>query len=450
MNTSSLPAERSSSSRYLLGACVLFAVLVAGYLLRSTLLAPRIDEIVRQDGHAALPEVIPAAGDWPWWRGPFSNQHAATTEAPLRWSETENVRWKVPLPGLGHSTPIIVGERIFLTTADEEAKTQSVLCLHRDTGAKIWETVVHLGGLMAKHPENSHASGTPACDGERLFVQFLNSGAQRLSALNLDGKILWQTEVGPHQGGGSHGSGPSPILFRELVIVNGDSPQSGFVAAVHRQSGAIVWRKPRRSVIGSYGTPTIATHAGQTLLILAGNYELTAYDPMTGEQLWATTGLDRASGNTPTVGDGVIVASTGYDPRILAVDFTGKKLWDKRGSDTPYCGSMIFHEGHLYWITNEGRALCVEAKTGVEKWSERFRGSHWSSPILVGSRIFAANREGTTTVYEARPTGFRELARNQLSEGMFASPVLVQGRWYLRTVSRDFRSGHLYCIETKS
>src|SRR5262249_49404875 len=154
-------------------------------------------------------------------------------------------------------TPIVVGERVILTT--EDAGKQLVLALNRATGELLWQTPAHEGGLMQKHDVNSHASGTPACDGERIFAQFLNDGAQRLTALTLEGKILWQTEVGKHKGGGSFGSGPSPALWGSLVIVNGDSPEAGFVAAVHRQTGDIVWRKARpASGSGSYGSPLVA------------------------------------------------------------------------------------------------------------------------------------------------------------------------------------------------
>ena len=208
-----------------------------------------------------LPEVAPA--DWPWWRGPTLDGKSRDRSAPTQWSATENVTWKTPVPGRGHSSPVLWGDRLFLTTADEAKQTQRVLAFDRKTGRAVWDTVAHTGGLDPKHEKNSHASATPACDGERVYAVFINGGAMHVTATDLDGKVVWQKNAGPYTS--QHGNGSSPVLYKKTVIVVADSLKGSFLAALDRATGDVVWKidRPVTGRNGSYESPVVATIAGK-------------------------------------------------------------------------------------------------------------------------------------------------------------------------------------------
>lgn len=392
-----------------------------------------------------LPELPPyqvASGDWPCWRGPKQDNHSPDNATAQSWSETSNVVWKSAIHGRGHSTPILVGSRIVVTGADESTLRQFAHCLERTTGATLWETTVHEGGFPAGHPDNSFASGTPAADGERFFTVFACGDAVRVTALDLEGRVLWQTEAGPHGGEGSHGSGMSPTVCGAYVIVSDESPNRGWVAALHRQTGEIAWRKDRESPMGSYGSPIVAPWKGQTLLLLAGGGRITAYEPKRGDVVWERDGLAEVTAGTAAVSDSMVFASSGYPFRkLLALRSDGSVAWKRDyGNDIPYPPSMVCHGGHLYVVSDQGLASCFNAETGKQCWKERLRGGYYSSPLVVGNHIYACNRDGATTIFEASPDGFVEVAKNKLDGGINASPVAVGGKLYIRTET------HLYCI----
>jgi hypothetical protein len=396
---------------------------------------------------AALPAAVAAPGDWPWWGGPTGDNHAAGPAAPTEWSETRNVLWKTPVPS-GHATPVVVGDSIFLAVADESAGEQSVLAIDRETGATRWRATAHAGGLMEKHPSNTHASGTPAWDGERLIVPFLNSGAAWLTAFDRTGRRQWQSNLGPHNlptGGG----GPSALLYGSLAILPSDSENAGFVAAVHRATGDLVWRRKRSGEKTSYGNPVLAHLGGRPQLILHGAKQTVAYDPDTGNPIWTCAGPSQAVGNGPTVGGGMVFAAGGYPEKaVLAIRADGSGDVTKthvawritRGAAVPYVPTMLWYDDHLYAVTEEGIAYCFDARTGTVCWQERLHGSFYSSPVLSGGHIYAASREGVVHVFAATPTEYEEIAKNKLPEGMSATPVICGGKIFLRT------SGHLYCI----
>jgi outer membrane protein assembly factor BamB len=389
---------------------------------------------------ARLPPPSAAAGDWSCWRGARMDNRAPAAEAPLRWGEKDSVLWKQPVPGLGHSTPIFVADQIILTTAEESPQRQLVLALDRRTGKPRWQTVVHEGGFLPKHPSNSHASATPACDGSRIFVTFLNSDALWVTALDLAGAVLWQTRVGPH--GASHGSGSSPVLYQDLVLVNGDCPAVGFVAAVHRQTGRVVWRKGRPSESGNHATPLVARLGGRDQMILTGGNAVTSYEPLTGAVLWTCPGPADCTANTPTAAPDLVVVSGGHPQRqLLAIRPDGAIAWSwDRRAEVPYVSSAVLHAGHLFVVSDDGQVSCFAAKTGRQTWRQRLSGSFWASPLVVGDRVYAVNRAGTTHVFGADPGRFQRLATNRLDGEFHASPVAVDGRLFLRS------AGFLYCI----
>lgn len=388
-----------------------------------------------------------AATDWPWWRGPNSNGVANCDSAPLTWSETQNVLWKTPVPGRGHSSPTVVGDRIYLTTADEQANIQSVLAYDKSTGKQLWKTDVHRGGFDDKaHRENSRASGCVACDGKRLFVAFLNHGAVWVTALDLDGNQLWQTNAGHFD---SHwGYGASPILYKSLVIISADHEGGGYLAAVHRKTGDIVWRTSRPAY-QSYSSAVVGQVDGEDQLMISGCDEVCSYDPSTGKELWCVKGTTEVTCATMVWSDDLAFASGGFPgSETLAVkgDGSGKVVW--RNKVKIYVPSMLVHKGFLYAV-NDGRAYCWNAQTGKTMWQHRL-GSEISraSPVLVGDHIYYLNVKGTMYVFKANPEKFELVAENQLGDETYATPVVCDGCLYLRVADNDgdSRRETLYCI----
>jgi outer membrane protein assembly factor BamB len=397
----------------------------------------------------AAPLVSPAsaAADWPAWRGPTRDGLAAPNQnPPTHWSEGSNLVWQAPIPGRGHGSPTIVGDRIYLPTADPTRRGQSVLCLARDTGRTIWQTTVHAEGAdPGKHPNSSAASASVAWDGERLYINFLNSGAVFTSALSSEGKILWQRRVSDfvtHQGFAS-----SPVVHESLVLVSTDNRGGGVIAGLDRVTGRIVWTESRPK-LPNYTTPAILTAGGRLQMVVAGCNRVTSLDPATGRKLWEIDGSTEECVVTG-VTDGTRVFVSGGWPRnhtmAVLADGSGKIAW--QNNTRVYVPSMIAKAGHLYAVTDGGMAVCWQGETGAELWKERLGGDFFGSPVMVGERIYATNVRGQTFVFEATPKQFRLLAQNQLGDEAYASPAICGGRVYLRAAHRgEPRQETLYCI----
>lgn len=409
-----------------------------------------VDEIP-VDASAAREPVEPVSvgsTDWPWWRGPDRNGVAEGQSLPTEWSETENVVWKVPVPGRGHSSPIIVEERIFLATADDDRQVQSVLCLNRGDGAVLWQTDVHTGNFPDKddvHQKNTNATCTLACDGQRVFGAFLNDGHVWVSALDLDGERLWQTNVGPFRP--KFGYAPSPLVFENFVIVSGESKAGGFLAALHRKSGTIVWRNQRPSV-ATYSSPVVATVAGTPQLLISGANAVTSYVPATGVENWSCSGTAEATCGTLVWLDDLVFASGGYpEKETLCVrgDGSAEVLWRNRVSC--YEQSMLAIDGHLYALNDDGIVFCWKADTGEEQWKARLGGPVSASPISANGLIYWANERGNVFVFRANPDAFELVAENQLEDEAFASPAAAGNQLFLRVANLDDgRQEYLYCI----
>lgn len=390
---------------------------------------------------------IDPAHDWAGWRGPTGDGIAAAGQnPPIVWSEGQNVLWKAPIPGRGHGSPTVVAEKIYLATADPSKGAQSILCLDRRTGKPIWDRVVHADKADAgKHANSSAASSSAACDGERIFINFLNGGAVFTSALDLDGKILWQRKVCDyvtHQGFGS-----SPVVHEGLVLVSADHRGGGTVAGLDRKTGEIVW-SVERPKIANYPSPGIIRANGQTQMVLEGCNQVLSLDPATGKKLWEIAGSTEECVTT-AVSDGTRVFVSGGYPRnhLAAVnaDGSGKIAWEN--NTRVYVPSMIVKEGHLFAVTDAGMAVCWKSDTGAEIWKERLGGDVYASPVMVDDRIYASNLAGKTYVFEATPKSFRILAQNQIGDEMYASPVICGSRVYLRVARKgEKREEFLYCI----
>ena len=396
-----------------------------------------------------------ASTDWPWWRGPDRNGIAASSQSPpTRWSADDNVLWKSPLPGRGHGSPTVVGDHVFLATADEESQVQSVICFDRRTGTEVWKTDVHRGGFATKfdrqpNKKSSHASSTVACDGRRLYINFLNDNAVQTTALNREGDILWQERISEYQV--HQGYGSSPALYKSLVIVSSDNKLGGTIAALDRASGDVVWQK-RRPQTPNYPSPIILDVAGREQLLFTGCDLVSSFDPLTGDKNWEIDGATTECVTT-TVTDGQHIYSTGGYPKnhIAAVraDGSGEIVWEKK--TRVYVPSMLVTRGHLYAVGDSGVAMCFQSDTGNEAWKERLGGKFTASPVLVGEHIYATSEGGRTFIYKAQPGGFEQVAQNDLGDEVYATPTICGSRIYMRVAffDDDQRREMLYCLGSR-
>lgn len=404
--------------------------------------------------HAADPaadRITFGPSDWPFWRGPDRDGIAAADrKPPLKWSETENVLWKAPIPGRGHGSPIVVGERIFLATADQEKEEQMLLCFDRQTGKQLWQTTVHRGGFDKKgNAKASQASGTPACDGRRVFINFLNGGAVHTTALDLDGKQIWQTKITDfvnHQGFGS-----SPALYESLVLVSADNKGSGAIAALDRATGKVAW-KHERPAVPNYTSPIILKIDGKDQALFIGCDLVTSCDPLTGKKLWEFKGATTEC-VTSTITDGQCIFTSGGYPKnhlsAVRADGSGKVVWENKSR--VYVPSMIVKSGHLYAVLDAGTAKCWKSNTGQEVWEGRLGGTFSASPVLVGDLLFATNEAGKTFILKATPESFEIVGENLLGDEVFGTPTFCGNRIYMRVAmsKKGPRQEMLYCLGKK-
>ena len=397
---------------------------------------------------AGLPAGNIAPSDWPWWRGPSRNGIAPpSARPPQRWSESENLLWKTPIPGRGHSSPTVVGKRVFLTTADEEKKTQTALCFDRGTGRLLWQEQLHQGGFDHNNKKNSFASSTIACDGERLFVVFWNHAAVWITALDLDGKQLWRVRVAQfvsHQGYSS-----SPAIYQNLVVVAADSKGKGTscLMALDRQTGKRIW-KVTRPKMPNYVSPTIFQLSGKDQLLMAGCDLMSGFDPRTGKVIWECAGSTTECVGTVVTTDGLVFASGGYPKHeTLCVRADGSREIVWRNKVKVYVPSLLAYLGYIYAVTDNGVTYCWEARTGKEMWKGRLPGGFSSSPILAGGLIYITSEQGETYVFKPNPQRLEIVARNSLGQEVFSSPVFCGVDLFLRTTfQEEGRQEYLCCL----
>jgi outer membrane protein assembly factor BamB len=404
---------------------------------------------------------ISATNDWPWWRGPTRDGHAARgAMPPTKFSDTENVVWKMPLPGRGHSSPVVVGSRVFLTTADEATKSLSVVALDRATGRQLWQTPVAQGGFARIHGNNTHATPTIACDGERAIAVFHHHDQLQVVALDFDGKIVWDKSLGEfHPRRYEYGYGPSPVVYGDTVIITAEYDGDSHISALDRRTGNVVWRTPRPNNM-TYSSPSInvidagadsGTDAKLELMTITGADKLWCFDPRTGKSLWTVAGTTAATCGTTVSDRGIIFASGGYPKsETIAVHAGDRKLLWKKPQQC-YEQSMLATGGYLFALTDNGVLFCFRGSDGAEMWKQRLRGKPSASPVLAGGNIYWANERGTHYVFKATGDKFELIAENTLGDESFASPAVAGDRLYLRVAQRtgDVRQEYLYCIGVK-
>lgn len=391
-----------------------------------------------------------SAGDWLMWRGPSGNNIAVGPAVPTEWDETKNVVWRIPLKGRGHSSPIIVGEHVILTSANQAEQVASVVAYDKASGEQVWETPVTRGGFQTDvHAKNTHATSTLASNGDQLFAVFIQDQTVQLTALDLRGKILWQVNAGSYAPEKyKFGYAPSPMLYQDLVIVASEY-EDGWLAAFSQKDGGERWRIPRIGT--SYSTPIVAHIAGRDQLLLSGQQKVVSLDPASGKQFWEVEGTNQATCGTIVWDGDIVYASGGYPAsptQTVAIQVSDKPevLWTNR--EQCYEQSMLAHDGYLYAINDRGIFFCWNGKTGEQMWKTRLGSPVSSSPLLSGNNIFVADEKGNMYVLKANPEKYESIAKNQLGDETFATPTACEGRLYARYAdsSSGERQEYLVCI----
>lgn len=384
--------------------------------------------------------------EWWHWRGPNRNG-IANGQTPLTTWDDANVLWKTEVPGRGHSSPTIIGDKIFLTTCELSRETQSVLCFDRTSGEKLWQTDLHEDGLARQvHPNNSRASHTLATDGNHLFCLFVNDAKVMISKLDLEGEKVWQKELGEYKSEFGFGAGASPIVWNDKLYIASESSGESFLVALNLD-GEEVWRTDR-TLKSSYSTPVVANVAGKNQLLLPGVKTIKSYDPETGEELWSVPTQWSVSCATMIWDENMVFASGGFPARqTLGVNAkTGETVWQVPVKC--YEQSMLIHDGYVYGLSDAGVCHCWEAATGTEKWKKRMKGKVSASPVMAGGHIYFTTEDGTCFVLKPNPEACEIVAENDFGDSAFATPTFVDNKIFARVGVR-VESGlqeYLYCI----
>ncbi len=386
------------------------------------------------------------AENWPAWRGPRLDGISLEQNLPVHWNSTSNIAWKTALPGFGHASPIVWGDRVFTVAVVSNDQARVLLSIDRKTGKLLWQQTVLVAPLEKRHTLNSHASSTPATDGEMVYVAFLDGREMLVAAYDFTGRQRWLVRPGPFSS--MHGFCSSPILHGDLVIVNGDHDGDSYLVALRRADGSVAWKTPRENHTRSYCVPIIKELAGRTQMILSGDKCVASYDPRTGRRHWMIDGPTEqfvASVVYNERADLLFVTGGFPDHHILAVkpDGTGnltrtdKIVW-RTHKGVSYVPSPISEGDYFLVVSDAGVAHCFVAKTGEIAWAERL-GEHHASLASAGGLVYFLNDNGVMRVVRPGPK-FDLVAQNELGERTFASPALSQGQILIRT------DQHLFCI----
>lgn len=386
-----------------------------------------------------------AATEWPMWRGPHGDGQSTETNVPTKWGATENVAWKVPIPGWGHSSPVVWGDRVFVTSYIEEGTRRVLLCLDRADGKVLWERTVLAAPPEGKHKLNSFASATPATDGTRVWVSFFERPRIQLVCFDFDGKELWRQSPGTFTS--VHGFCSSPTLHKDLLILNCDQDAPAYIVAYEKQTGKERWRIDRPNNTRSYCTPLFAELAGKTQMVLSGSKCVASYDPDTGQQNWIVDGPTDQMVASLVQAQGVLFVTGGFPQHhMLGIDPGGTGNVTRtniRWRDTKgvsYVPSPIAHEQWFYVVSDGGVLTCLEAKTGKRLYSQRLGSHHSASAVSAGGKLYFTSDAGETFVVKAGPT-YDLVSKNELDEECYASPAISRGEIFVRTLK------HLYCIK---
>jgi len=408
---------------------------------------------------AAEPETSGLAY-WPQWRGPLGTGAAPSGNPPVEWSETSNVRWKLPMPGAGYGTPVIWGDDVFVTAAVPPAGSKTgkippgpvkfiVMAVDRASGSVRWERVVCEAIPHERvHLQSNWAAASQIVNGEHLYVYL---GSHGLFCLTLDGEPVWEKDLGDMKTRGGHGEGSTPALYKDRIVVNWDHEGQSFIVALDALTGGEIWRKDRDEKT-AWTTPLVVEVNGRPQVVVSGEKNVRSYDLETGDQVWQGDGLTSIVIPTPVAADGVAYVTSGFEARAMYavrladaqgdISGTDAVLWEYH-EDTPYVPSPLLHDGLLYFNRDvQPKFTCIDVATGEPSYaSEMLEGIRmmYASPVAVGDRIYVLSRRGITLVIN-HGREFSIRATNTLDDKFDASPAIAGNELYLR--------GHnnLYCI----
>jgi outer membrane protein assembly factor BamB len=393
---------------------------------------------------AALTPV--GAQEWTRFRGPNGSGQSEATTIPTQWTE-KDYNWKIELPGVGHGSPVVWGDKLFVSSADPANGTRMLFAVRTSDGEVLWKKDFP-ATIHQKHPHNSFSSCTPTVDGDHVYFAWATPEEYKLIALDHQGEEVWRVDFGKFIA--RHGFGASPIVYEDLVIITNDQEGESFLVAVDRKNGDMRWKIPRRSLSpqsASYSTPMIYTPPGgeDELIVNSWAHGITSHNPRTGEVNWEAPVFKLRTVGSPILAGGLIWGSCGEgagNNSVVAItpgDKNGRKpvvrfsvgpksLW-------PYVPTMIVAGDLVFLWGDTGIVTCVNAQTREQLWQQRIGGTHFASPIRIGDRIFGISTQGEVIVLAAAPV-FKELARNPLGDESNATPAVADGTLFLRTQTK--------------
>ena len=380
---------------------------------------------------------LQAGADWPQFRGPGGQGVSDERDLPVQWGESLGVVWKAPVAGLGWSSPVVAGGRVWLTTSSGNRDASlRLLAFDVATGRQVLNAeVFRVPNAQLLNAKNSLASPTPIVDGDRVYVHF---GSEGTAAVSISGDVLWTRRLDYDT---QHGNGGSPVLYRDLLIVNCDGFDQAYVVALDTKTGKPRWKTSRRRPWSqAYSTPLVVRSGDRDLLVSVGAFRTVAYDPLTGAEQWQVSYGDGFSNvPRPVAGHGLVYLATGFQqPSLMAVrmggtgDVTKTHVAWTLSRGAPLTPSPVLVGDELYFVTDTGVASCVDARTGRLLWQQRLNGNFSASPVAADGRIYFQSEEGETTVLAAGPA-FRLLAVNALDGAMLASLAVSGGAIFIRT-----------------
>lgn len=394
--------------------------------------------------------LVPAAmgEDWANWRGPRLDGSSHETNVPLYWNAASNILWKTELPGLGHASPIVCRDKVFVVSADTDEQKRLLLSLEASTGTILWKRTVLSSPLEHKNSLNSYASSTPAADGTSVFVAFLDRDQMFVAAYGFEGNRQWEVRPGPFSS--IHGFCSSSLLFKDKVILNGDHDGDSYLVALSRTDGHTVWKTARQNHTRSYCVPLIREIAGRMQMVLVGDKCVASYDPETGKQYWVIQGPTEQFVASPVYHEpsGLVLITGGFpEHHILAIrpdgngDVTDTHIAWRTTEGAAYVPSPIIERDYFLIVSDGGVAHCFEAKSGKLIWKQRLGEEH-ASLVSAEGHVYFLNDKGTMNVVKVG-TEFVRLAQNDIGEKCFASPAISDGRIFLRSEK------HLWCIGSR-
>jgi outer membrane protein assembly factor BamB len=390
---------------------------------------------------------IAPAGDWPQFRGPNGTGVAADTELPATWSPKENVRWKAEVPGRSVASPVVVGDRVYVTAASgvrgeqiENLNNLHVLCIDAGNGKQLWQRKLKATGNTGSHPKSSMAAPTPVANADGVFVLFATAD---LAAFDRDGNLKWYRSLtGDYPKIANQvGMASSPILWNDTLIVPMDSDGESFLAGIDTKNGWNLWKTERPKDI-NWITPVLRQVGDRAEILFQSNLGLSAYDPSNGKRVWHHPSKSGQIPSPVVMGDKVIFSGEGMVCLKPKAEGKAEVVWSSQALNSGSCTPLVYKD-HIYNVSAAGVLVCADTN-GKEIWKERLKkGKYWASPIAADDKIFVANDEGIVTVVQAGGENPTVLGTNDLKEEIMGTPAIANGAIYIQTVNG------LYCIGTK-